>query len=354
MAKVDQDTIERSRERVFLTLRQYPNGLAESELEQITRIQRRTLNNYLRALEDEGKVYKDGIYWLALPFDELRLRHFDLSPEEAMTLYLATRLLAKNHDKRNEPAETALMKLAAALTNKSIAGREIHQAAQELAERPKQEEYDPIFRAVMQGYIYRHVLHITYEPLKGRAFETDFAPYLIEPSAIGMTTYVIGQSSIVNAIRTHKLERIRAAALTRQEYTIPREFRGLELLKSAWSVIYGAELVTVILRFGPKVRKRVLETRWHFSEQKDDDPDHPGYLLWQAQVADTTDMLPWIRGWGSDVEVVEPVPLRAELERETRRLAEVYLQGDSIENFDPDSSDFDDDRAQSLFRGQKQ
>lgn len=324
MAKVDSGTIERSRERVFLTLRQYPNGLAEAELEQITHIQRRTLNNYLRALEDEGKVYKDGIYWFALPFDELRLRHFELSPEEAMTLYLATRLLAKNHDKRNEPAETALMRLAAALTTKSIAGREIHQAAQELAERPKQAEYDQIFRAVMQAYIYRHVLHLTYEPLKGKAFETDFAPYLIEPSAIGMTTYIIGQSSIVNAIRTYKLERIRAATLTRQEYAIPREFRGLDLLKSAWSVIYGAELVTVILRFGPKVRKRVLETRWHFSEQKDDDPDHPGYLLWQAQVADTTDMLPWIRGWGSDVEVVEPNELRNALVREAQKLAELY------------------------------
>ncbi|HZQ07257.1 MAG TPA: WYL domain-containing protein [Anaerolineae bacterium] len=324
MPKVDNETIERSRERVFFTLRQYPNGLREAELEQLTQVQRRTLNNYLRVLETEGKVYKDGIYWLALPFDELRLRHFDLSPEEAMTLYLATRLLAKQHDKRNEPAETALMKLAASLTNKSIAGREIHQAAQELAERPKQEEYDQIFRAVMQGYIYRHVLHITYEPLKGRAFETDFAPYLIEPSAIGMTTYVIGQSSIVNAIRTYKLERIRTAALTRQEYTIPHEFRGLDLLKSAWSVIYGAELVTVILRFSPKVRKRVLETRWHFSEQKDDDPDHPGYLLWQAQVADTTDMLPWIRGWGSDVEVVEPRELRETMMGEAKALAEKY------------------------------
>ncbi len=179
MAKVDSDTIERSRERVYLTLRQYPNGLTEADLEQLMGIQRRTLNNYLHGLWDKGKVYKEGILWFALPFDELRLRHFELSPEEAMTLYLATRLLAKQHDKRNEPAETALMKLAAALTTKSIAGREIHQAAQELAERPKRTEYDQVFRAVMQCYIYRHVLRITYEPFKGRAFETNFAPYLI-------------------------------------------------------------------------------------------------------------------------------------------------------------------------------
>ncbi|MBM3128230.1 MAG: CRISPR-associated helicase Cas3' [Chloroflexi bacterium] len=324
MPKIDQATYEDRKMRVFLTLRRYPNGLTEADLEQDTGLNRRTLNNYLRALETEGKIYKDGLTWAALPFDELRLRQFELSPEEAMTLYLATRLLAKQHDKRNEPAETALMKLAAALKTNKIAGDEIHQAAQELAQRPQQGEYDLVFRAVMQAYIYRRMLRITYEPLNRKAFETDFSPYLIEPSAIGFTTYAIGHSSIVNATRTYKLERIKAAALTRQEYVIPREFRGLDVLKSAWSVIYGENLLTVVLRFSPNVRKRVEETRWHFSEAKRDDPAKPGYLLWQAQVADTTDMLPWVRGWGADCEVVEPRELRNALTREARELAEMY------------------------------
>jgi CRISPR-associated endonuclease/helicase Cas3 len=324
MPKVDQATYEDRKMRVFLTLRRYPNGLTEADLEQETGLNRRTLNNYLRALETEGKIYKDGLTWVALPFDELRLRHFELSPEEAMTLYLATRLLAKQHDKRNEAAETALMKLAAALKTHEIAGEEIHQAAQELAQRPHRAEYALVFRAVMQAYIYRRVLHITYEPLHGKSFETDFAPYLIEPSAIGFTTYAIGYSSIVNATRTYKLERIKAAALTRQEYVIPREFRGLDVLKSAWSVIYGENLLTVVLRFSPSVRKRVEETRWHFSEEKRDDPDKPGYLLWQAHVADTTDMLPWVRQWGADCEVLEPEELREELMGEAKALAERY------------------------------
>jgi CRISPR-associated endonuclease/helicase Cas3 len=324
MPKVDQATYEDRKMRVFLTLRRYPNGLTEADLEQETGLNRRTLNNYLRALETEGKIFKDGLTWMALPFDELRLRHFELSPEEAMTLYLATRLLAKQHDKRNEPAETALMKLAAALKTNKLAGDEIHQAAQELAQRPAQAEYDLVFRAVMQAYIYRRVLRITYEPLRGRPFDTSFSPYLIEPSAIGFTTYAIGHSSIVNATRTYKLERIKAAALTRQEYVIPREFRGLDVLKSAWSVIYGENLLTVVLRFSPSVRKRVEETRWHFSEEKRDDPDKPGYLLWQAQVADTTDMLPWVRGWGADVEVLEPRELREILMGEAKAMAGLY------------------------------
>jgi CRISPR-associated endonuclease/helicase Cas3 len=325
MPKVDQTTHERSKERVFLELRRHQAGLSESELEQITGIQRRTLNNYLRALETEGKIYKDGITWAALPYDQVQLRKFDLSPEEAMTLYLATRLLVKQHDKRNEAAETALMKLADVLTADAGVGNEIHQAARELAHRPDNGDYYQIFRKVMQAYIFRRVLHITYQPAKGRPFETDFSPYLIEPSAIGYTTYVIGHSSIVDKRRTYKLERIRAATLTRQEYKIPADFPGLEILKSAWSIIYGDELITVTLRFSPNVRKRVLETRWHpLQEDPQDDPEKPGWLRWTAQVADTMDMMPWIRGWGADCEVVGPKELKETLMGEVKAMAERY------------------------------
>lgn len=324
MPRVNGESLQASKERVYLTLRRHPMGLKEAELAEIMELDRRTLNNYLRALETEGKIYKEGLLWLALPYDQAQLRKFELSPEEAMTLYLAARLFVKQNDKRNEPAETALMKLAAALVGDAKVGNEIHQAALELSRRPDDGAYNRIFRTIIQAYIYRRVVHITYEPATTRPFETDFEPYLLEPSAIGFTTYAIGQSSIVHDLRTYKLERIRAAALTRQEYSIPRDFPGLEVLRNAWSIIHGEDLVTVTLRFSPAVRKRVLETRWHFSEEKQDDPEKDGYLLWKAQVADTTDMLPWVKGWGSDCEVVEPKELRNALAREAQELAELY------------------------------
>ena len=324
MPRVDEATREGRKERVFLCLRRNTFGLTEAELADEIGFERRTLNNYLRDLEMEGKIYKDGTLWLALPYEKAELRRLQLSPEEAMTLYLATRLFVKQHDKRNEPAETALLKLAAALTSQAGVGQEIHQAAKDLSQRPDDGAYNRVFRTVMQGYIYRRVLHLTYEPARGKAFETDFAPYLLEPSAIGFTTYAIGHSSLVNARRTYKLERIRAAQLTRQEYDIPADFSGLEVLRNAWSIFYGEDLVTVTLRFSPAVRRRVEETRWHPSEEKCDDPEHPGFLRWAAQVADTTDMLPWVKGWGAECEVLGPKELRELMMGEARRLAEGY------------------------------
>lgn len=326
MPKIDQATKSQRKERVFLTLRRHPLGLSVMELVEITGFERRTLDNYLDELNREGKVYKEdkSTLWLALPWEQTQLRKFELSPEEAMTLYLAARLFTKQQDKRNEPAETALMKLATALVTDAKVGAEIHQAALELSQRPDDSNYNKIFRTVMQAYIYRRVLQITYEPASGSKFNTEFSPFLLEPSAIGFTTYVIGHSSVVNAWRTYKLERIREATLTRQEYRIPPDFPGLDILRSAWSIIWGEKVEAVVLRFNPAVYRRVMETRWHPSEEKKDDPDQPGYLRWTAQVADTTDMLPWVRGWGADVEVIEPKKLRETLMGEARAMAEKY------------------------------
>jgi CRISPR-associated endonuclease/helicase Cas3 len=54
--------------------------------------------------------------------------------------------------------------------------------------------------------------------------------------------------------------------------------------------------VGVVLKFHPRVAHRVRETRWHRSEQVEEQPD--GSLLWRARVAEVQEMLPWIRGWG--------------------------------------------------------
>jgi CRISPR-associated endonuclease/helicase Cas3 len=154
-------------------------------------------------------------------------------------------------------------------------------------------------------------------------YEYDFAPYFIEPYAVGQTTHVIGWREPPGAVRTFKLERIQRIELTPQPYTIPEDFDPHEKLADAWGIWYTeAEPVEVVLRFHPRVAHRVQETRWHRNEQTEEQPD--GSLIWRAQVAEPQEMLPWIRGWGADVEVLAPGELREALVNETRRLAALY------------------------------
>jgi CRISPR-associated endonuclease/helicase Cas3 len=329
MPRINEETRQQRLERIALLLMRNARGLTEGEIADEINIDRRTVNNYLRELDYQGKAYKDGIYWFPFALRESRLRPFELSPEEAVTLYLGARLLSKQQDKRNEPAETALMKLASVLKADAGVGNEIEQAARELAQRPVQEDYQPIFRNVVRGYIYRKKIEISYRPLGwDKPFQTTFSTYLLEPSLIGFTTYLIGHSSIVNKWRAYKLERIESIRLTREEYAVPPDFPGLDILRNAWSIVMGEETVRVVLRFRSKTAKaRVLETRWHPSQRTYPDPADPDALLLEFQVADTLDLLPWIRSWGADVEVLEPKELREVLAKEVKRMARVYGVG---------------------------
>jgi CRISPR-associated endonuclease/helicase Cas3 len=325
MARIDESTKHRRKERIFLIVQAH-NGIRTSEIAEQTGLERRTVQNYLYELGDEGKVYREGLLWRAMTPRPSRLRPFEMSPEEAMTLYLATRLLVKQHDKRNEPAETALLKLAEVLTADVGVGQEIRQAAQELARRAAEPGYESVFRTVVRAYLYRRRLRITYKPLHGQLFETSFAPYLIEPSAIGYATYAVGhsRSAYVDAIRAYKLERITQAEMTGDEYRVPPDFPGLDILRHAWSIIAGEITERVTLRFSPPAAERVLETRWHPSQDHMPDPDRPGYLRWWVDVADTRDMRPWIRGWGAEVEVLEPEELREAFKKTAARLNRMY------------------------------
>ncbi len=329
MPETDQTTKQRRKELVYNCILRHDRGIPEKDIADELNLGQRSVNTYLRELEIEGKVEREGHNWVAYPQKRTRLRQFEISPEEAMTLYLATRLLVKQHDKRNESAETALVKLAEVLTGDVGVGNEIYQAALELAHRPGDVEYSRIFRAVMQSYIYRRKLRMTYEPLNGEPFETLFAPYLLEPSAIGYATYVIGHSEAVDALRTYKLERIQSAVLTAESYNVPGDFPGLDYLRSAWSIVSGEEVVAVKLRFAARVAKRVRETVWHPSQAIADDPEHPGGCIWTAQIADLTDFTPWARSWGADAEVLAPVELREALVREVRRMGRVYEIGNA-------------------------
>jgi CRISPR-associated endonuclease/helicase Cas3 len=326
MPRVSEQTKQRNKEQVLMLIRRH-RGLREAEIAAMLNIGRRTVNNYLvgdDGLEREGKVYKDRLYWFATENAANWLRRFELAADEAFTLYLAARQFVKQSDKQNPMALSALSRLAEVLKSDLPVGDQIFYAAQDLRKRKKESEYEQIFATVVKAYLMRHPLRLTYRTARDQEVETVFRTYLIEPSAIGFTLYLIGHSDHVNALRSYKIERIVTAVADHdQTYTIPKEFPGLEILRNAWSIMTGETTQRVVLRFrDEKVKRRVLETNWHPSQDCREEAD--GSLLWWVDVADTTDMKPWIRSWGSDVEVVEPDVLRESIKSHIYAAVQTY------------------------------
>lgn len=323
MPRITDHKKQRRKDDVHEIVRRTPNGLREMEIAERLNLERRTVHNYLVELEREGKIYKDGVLWLFDPQGGTWLRQLELAADEAFVLYLAARLLVKQSDKHNETAIAALSRLSEVLKTDLPVSNDIFQAAQELRKREKRPQYESTFSALAKAYLLKHPVRITYKPLYGQAFTTLFHIYLMEPSAIGYTIYVIGQSQNVQAMRSYKIERIEAAEIIyNQSYTIPPDFAGLAMLNSAWSIMTGEQTLRVVLRFNQAVTPRVLETNWHPAQDYKKQED--GSLRWWVDVADTTDMKPWIRGWGADVEVLEPEALREDMKGHARRAAEGY------------------------------
>jgi DNA-binding IclR family transcriptional regulator len=65
MARLSEGERRRKTRLVRTVLDEHPFGLRESEMASELGWQRRTVNNYLRALERKGLVYKEGRDWFA-------------------------------------------------------------------------------------------------------------------------------------------------------------------------------------------------------------------------------------------------------------------------------------------------
>jgi hypothetical protein len=70
MARLREGEKEQNAKHIHRIVRGREHGLTEQELADLTGMQRRRLNNYLRELKEEEQLYRDGQVWYA----ELRRR----------------------------------------------------------------------------------------------------------------------------------------------------------------------------------------------------------------------------------------------------------------------------------------
>ncbi len=304
----------------------HPEGLTQSEMARHLGVDRSTINRnlydfqkiYPTIVHDDGRISLDrSAYLVKVAF----------TLHEAMAVHLAARLMATRMDKHNPHAASALRKLGVAL--EKLAPRistHVKQSADVMDEDNQRQDprYLEVLEKLTLAWAEQRKARVWHRSEKtGKVFEYVLSTYFIEPYAVGQTTHVIGRDEATGKLRTLKIERIERVELTRDRYEIPADFDPRTLLADAWGIWYTeGEPVEVTLKFHPRVAQRVRETRWHRSEEEIELQD--GSILWKAKVAEPQEMIPWIRGWGADCEVVEPKELRETLMGESKAMAEKY------------------------------
>ncbi len=310
-------------------LMEHPEGLTQAVISRRLGVHRSTIGRYLPDLPKHIYIDdQDGGRWKIDKSAYLINVRFNL--HEAAAIHLAARLLTSCMDRYNPHAASALRKLAQPLERLAPhIARHLGRSADEIDADPLR--MDATFLGVLENLTLAWAngrrVRVWHRSDKSKpVHEYIFDTYFLEPYALGHSMHAIGNSISVEGIemlRTFKLERIERVELTKDSYLIPPDFDPYVLLRGAWGIWYSDdEPVHVKLLFNPQAAGRIQENCWHPTEKTTLRED--GSLIWEADIDEPREMMPWVFGWCSQVEVLEPKAMREVIITEAENLNKIY------------------------------
>ncbi|MBN2351552.1 MAG: WYL domain-containing protein [Spirochaetales bacterium] len=303
----------------------HPSGLKRSEIAKKMGAHRSTVGRCIDDLSRVIPVVEDGH---RLYIDKSRyLNNVKLTLHEVFCFYLASRLLFVTYNRYSPHVYSGMTKLAAALEHSSpllsgfIGASAEHQLG--LSQSEWKDQIDILEKLTLAWAENRKVTLLYRSKTSGEIHQYTASIYFMEPYPAGKTIYLFAQSDGDDFIRTFRTDRITAVELLNEGYSIPADFDFSGLFANAWGIWDTQGKATeVLIRFSERVAERVTETVWHPSQRVK--PEKAGSVLFSASVSEPLEMVPWIRGWGSDCEVLAPEELRAFMREEAGRLGDLY------------------------------
>lgn len=309
-------------------LRAHPEGLTTPQIADHFNVTRQTSYNDIKRLETMGvAIWQEGdLYGI----DPQSFTQIILNPVQAWFLYLPLRRLVRAQLNRL-PVVNGLLYQIARLLNAEIAD----QLTQDTED--KDEPFNQVLSSLAESWRQKRYAEIKYRRLNALTSSTlVVAVWWFEPAVWTDSFYVIGalkpSSKGTNPpdVITLKLNRIQDARILPEKFERPEGNMVLETLTQTWGIWVGdGEATTVKLRFHNRQYDRLRETRWHPAQRMTLEKD--GYVLWQAPISEPQEMLPWIRGWGRDVEVLEPDSIRSQIASDAAATARLYMSNNETD-----------------------
>jgi predicted DNA-binding transcriptional regulator YafY len=312
--------------RIQYHLHKKPLGLTSRELASLCDTTIRTIQRDLLVLQSDLHIpmeKKSFDRWVIS--QDYFLPPVSYSLYEALVLFLAARLMVRQTDEANPHIQSALDKLLSNMP--APLALQLKKSVETLGRKPLNPAALDVFEKVSLAWVTQKRLRIVYHSFHRRREEQwHIDPYFMEMTGVGYSLYLIGyaESGERMGIYTFKLNRIREIEILNEDFNVTHDLKMDELLGSSWGVIWGEE-TQVVLKFSAAVAARVKETNWHPSQVIEDLQD--GGCLLRIKVSSTLEMTPWIRGWGSDVEVLEPLELRTKFQQWSKQLEQMYNMG---------------------------
>ncbi len=303
-----------------------PDGTTRTEIAKALGVHRSTVSRCIDDLSFSAPLIEDDKNRLFINKTKY-LNNIKLNIHEIFAIYLAVRLLSLTFRLYSPHLYSGIRKIAKAIEKFTpLFARFIKLTADDISLRSSElwKEKIRILEVLTEGWINNKKIGIKYKSKNSiNIHKYTISVYFIEPYTAGKSIYIFAHADEVNEKRTFRLERIIKANLLKDNYTIENEFDYKSFFKDAWGIWNsGNKTEKVVLKFSPNAAKRLAETKWHDSQNIKINKD--GSAIYSVNISETLEMVPWIRGWGSDVEVLEPKELRDFMRGEAKKLGEMY------------------------------
>lgn len=318
-AEVTRTTAKAARlTRLVQLMELRPRGVVELARE--FGVSRRSIERDLHDLRELGHPLEErDDHTYGLP-----TRGSALNEVEALAVHSATRLLVHTGiGERHYRA--ALEKLAKQLPEPARAS--LIASVERLEPAPEDRILDLVAQAWFQGRVLRCTYH---SASSGTSRAVELQVYYYELNRRNLEPYVLAYDRLHHhEVRTYKLTRMDKARLLSDTYAIPDHFDPHEHMAGAWGVVVG-DPVQVRLRVDPSVafwfreqtgRERALRI-------VDEHPDGALEAELSANLAvggDVHELLSFLLGWGSKIEVLGPPEVRERVRAELAAAAARYL-----------------------------
>jgi predicted DNA-binding transcriptional regulator YafY len=260
-----------------------------------------------------GYYYTDPTYTLpAIFLQEGELLALLLAQQVAHQ-YLGTPLEA--------PLRAAIAKISRYLTDEALVQLEdladaFHFAGGSSVEIPLQLMAD-LRRAVRE----RRVLRMRYYTAsRDETAERDIEPHFL--TNIRGDWMVVAWDRWRNEDRVFMLARIQEYQPLEERFTPRPALTPATYSRDTFLTEHGAAPYEVVLRFDAYQARWIRERTWHPSQQIEEHAD--GGLTLRLTIAGEGDLLRWVLGYGSHVEVLDPAWLRERVAEGVRRMGEMY------------------------------
>ena len=310
--------------RVIHMIHRSHHGLSAKEIAAECEVHLRTTYRDIQTLECEIGVplWPDGAKYRIM--DGFFLPPVQFSLPEAMTIFLAARLMLQHTHRHDPNIDTTFQKLNSIVP--SPLKEQIRNTMEWMQKLPMDDHYLRILATLSGAWARQRTVRMQYHTFgREKPTERSIDPYFVEPVAADHSSYVMGYCHRTQEIRTFKVERIKSIEMTSASYDIPADFDANAYLAAAWGINAGDKAETVRLKFKPDVARILEEATYHPSQIVERQAD--GTLIMTLRVATNNELCSWILGWGEKVEVLEPKELRKDVAGTAREMLKIYNPG---------------------------